>query len=246
MRNIWVIAQKEYKHYFISPVAYAVALAVFLILGIFFFTSLLVFMERQQAPTVQIIVGPLITLFMFSVPAITMRTLADEQKTGTLELLMTAPVREWEVVIGKWLGSVFFLLTILLATWFYPAVLNQLVQPGIDQGLMLTAYLGLFLMVSALLAIGVMTSSFFSNQIAAFFATLGIVLLFWLIGYPAQAAGSASTLTGEILRYLDMGEHFYYTFFSGIIEIKDIVYFLSIIALSLFVGTMSLETRRWR
>jgi ABC-2 type transport system permease protein len=246
MRNIWVIAEKEYKHYFISPVAYAVSLAILLILGILFYANILAASMQQFVPSIQIIIGPLVTLLLFTSPAITMRSLSEEQKTGTLELLMTAPVRDWEVVVGKWLGGVLFILTLLLVTWFYPAVLNQLIQPGIDQGLMLAGYLGLFLMAASFLAIGVMTSSFFSNQIAAFFASLGILLFFWMVGYPAMAMGSASTPFSEVLRYLDMSEHFYPSFFRGIIEIKDIVYFLSIIAVSLFIGTMSVETRRWR
>jgi ABC-2 type transport system permease protein len=246
MRNIWVIAEKEYKHFFISPVAYAVALAILLILGIIFYATVLDASLNQYAPSIQIVVGPLVTLLLFTSPAITMRTLAEEQKSGTLELLMTAPVRDWEVVVGKWLGGVLFLITLLLVTWFYPAVLNQIVQPGIDQGLMLAAYLGLFLMASAFLAVGVMASSFFSNQIAAFFATLGILMVFWMIGYPAQAMGSTSSVIADFLRSLDMGERFYASFFRGIIEIKDIVYYLSMIAVALFLGSVSLETRRWR
>jgi len=243
MRNIWVIAEKEYKHYFISPVAYAIALAIMLILGVLFYANMLAAAYQQYAPGVQIIIGPLITLLLFTTPAITMRTIADEQKTGTLELLLTAPVRDWEVVVGKWLGGVLFILTLLVLTWFYPIILNQLISPGIDQGLMLTGYLGLLLLSSAFLAIGVMASSFFSNQIAAFFATLGLLLVVWMIGYPSLATGSSG---GELLRYLDMSEHFYPTFFRGIIDLKDIVYYLSVTALALFLGSVSVEMRRWR
>jgi len=242
MRNIWVIAEKEYKHYFISPVAYAVALAILLILGILFYANVLAAVYQQYVPDVQIIIGPMVTLLLFTTPAITMRSLADESKSGTLELLLTAPVRDWEVVIGKWLGGILFILTLLLITWFYPIVLNRLVSPGIDQGLMLSGYLGLFLLASACLAIGVMASSFFSNQIAAFFATLGLLLVLWMIGYPAQAMGTG----GELLRYLDMSEHFYYTFFRGVIELKDLVYYISVTSLALFIGSVSVEMRRWR
>jgi ABC-2 type transport system permease protein len=243
MRNIWVIAEKELKHYFISPVAYAVALAILLIMGVLFYANVLAATYQQFAPGVQVVIGPLVTLLLFTTPAITMRSLADEQKTGTLELLLTAPVRDWEVVVGKWLGGVLFILILLLVTWFYPVILNQMVSPGIDQGLMLTGYLGLFLLAAAFLAIGVMASSFFSNQIAAFFVTLGLLLVVWMIGYPSQAMGATG---GEFLRYLDMSEHFYSTFYRGIIELKDIIYFLSVIALALFLGSVSVETRRWR
>ena len=243
MRNIWVIAEKEYKHYFISPIAYAVAFTVLLILGVVFYANVLAASMQQFAPSIQIVIGPLVTLLLFMTPAITMRTVAEEQKNGTLEILLTAPVRDWEVVIGKWLGGVLFILTLLLITWFYPIVLNQIIQPGIDQGLMMTSYLGLFLLASAFLAIGVMVSSFFSNQIAAFFATMAILLVFWMIGFPAQAMGANG---GELLRYLDMSEHFYNTFYRGIIGLKDIVFYISVIALALFLGSVSVETRRWR
>ena len=243
MRNIWTIAKREYKHYFISPVAYVIAFMILLILGILFYGNLLGSILQQVPPTVQIVLGPLVTLLLFTIPAVTMRTLAEEQRMGTLEMLLTAPVRDWELVVGKWLGALLFLLTIVLVTWLYPIVMNRIVSPGIDQGLLVSGYLGLVLLVSAMVAIGVAVSSLFTNQIAAFFAALGILLVGWMISYPAQNATGAGA---EILRYLDMSEHFYNTFFQGILELKDIVYYLSLTALALFLGTVSIEVRRWR
>ncbi len=174
MRNIWIIARKEYKSYFISPIAYAVAFLIFLILGYIFFSGLLYASTQQQyVPDVTIILSPMIFIFLFTVPALTMRSIADEWKSGTMELLLTAPVRDGELIVGKWLGGYLFILTIILVTWIYPIVLNQLIQPGLDQGLMLTGYLGVALATSTFVAIGVVISSLFSNQIAAFFTTLG-------------------------------------------------------------------------
>jgi len=243
MQNVWTIARREFKLYFISPIAYAVACMILLILGVIFYANLLNAVNQQNVPGVQIIVGPLVTLFLFTTPAITMRSLAEEQRTGTLELLLTAPVRDWELVLGKWLGGVLFYLVLMLVTWIYPIILNQMVSPGIDQGLLITGYLGLFLMASAFVAIGVAMSSLFSNQIAAFFATLAVLLVLWMLGFPAQAMGGTGS---ELLRYLDMSEHFYNTFYTGIIELKDIIYYVSASALALFLGTVSIETRRWR
>lgn len=243
MRNIWIIARKEFKQFFVSPVAYAIALAVFLIMGVLFYATILSAAYQQYAPGVQVILGPLATIFLFTTPAITMRALPDEQRTGTLELLLTAPVRDWELVIGKWLGSMGFILTILLVTWVYPIILNRLVDPGIDQGVLVSGYLGLFLMVAAFTAIGVAVGSLFSNQIAAFFTTLGILLVLWMIGYPSTASGAMGP---SLLSYLDISEHFYPTFYRGIIDLKDVVYFLSLIALALFLGSISVESRRWR
>lgn len=243
MRNVWVIAQKEYKTFFISPIAYVVSIAILLIVGILFYINILAASINQYAPGIEIVLGPLITLLLFMSPAITMRSMSEENRSGTLEILLTAPVRDWELVVGKWLGAVLFILTLLLITWFYPIVLNQMVSPGIDQGVMMTGYLGIFLLASTFLAIGVMTSSFFSNQIAAFFATMGIQLVLWVISLVSQVTGATGS---EILTYIGLNEHIYSTFMAGIIDIKDIVYYLSIIAIALFLGSVSVETRRWR
>lgn len=242
MRNVFTIASKELKLFFISPIAYVVAFAIFLIMGILFYGSVVAAAYQQAAPSIQDVIGPLGTIMLFTAPAITMRALAEEQKTGTLEVMLTAPVRDWEVVVGKWLGGMFFIVIVLAATWVYPAILNNIVDPGIDQGLMVSNYLGMLLMLGSFLAIGVACSSLFSNQIAAFFATLGVLLALWLIGYPAAVMGEV----GGIFQYLDMREHFYPTFFRGIIELKDVVYYLSVIILALFLGSVSIETRRWR
>jgi ABC-2 type transport system permease protein len=243
MRNIWVIARREYKLFFISPVAYAVAFMIFLILGIIFYANLAAAVAQQGAPSVQVVIAPLVTLLLFTCPALTMRSLADEQRMGTMELLLTAPVRDFELVVGKWLGGFLFVLSIIAVTWVYPIILNLIEQPGIDQGLLVTGYLGLLLLVAAFIAIGVAISSFFSNQIAVFFITLGVFLLFWMISYPAQAMGSTG---GDLLRALDMSEHFYSTFYTGILELKDIIYYVSVIFLGLIIGTVSVESKRWR
>lgn len=243
MHNIWVIAEKEYKHYFISPIAYLLAVALLIILGILFYLNILAASLQQYAPGIEITLSPMVTLLLFMTPAITMRTLAEENKSGTLELLLTAPVRDWEVVLGKWLGALFLMATLLLITWFFPIALNQIVDPGIDQGVMTTGYLGLFLLVSSLLAIGVMVSSFFSNQIAAFLATLGIFMVLWLIGLFSQVQGATGS---SLLAYLSITDHFYNTFLNGIIDLKDITYYLSVTIVSLFIGSLSVEMRRWR
>ncbi|MDD2695247.1 MAG: ABC transporter permease subunit [Anaerolineales bacterium] len=243
MRNIWTIAKREYKTFFASPAAYVVAGILYLILGVIFYINVAAAMTQQYVPDVQVVISPLVTLLIFATPAITMRLLAEEQRLGTMELLLTAPVRDWELVVGKWLGGFLFLLTVIAVTLLYPVVLNQLIDPGIDQGLMVSGYLGLILLTGSLVAIGVAISSLFSNQIAVFFATMGAFLLLWIIGMPTQLMGGTS---GEVLRYLDLSEHFYSTFYIGMIDLRDLVYYLSLTALALFFGTVSVEMRRWR
>ena len=250
MRNIWIIAKREYNHYFISPIAYVVAFMILLTIGIIFAINVFYFIQNAfqsfgQAPDITPITGAFGFLLVLTVPALTMRLLADEARMGTMELLLTAPVRDFELVAGKWLGGFLFLLTILAITIVYPLILNSLVTPGIDQQLVISSYLGVILLAASFLAIGVGISAVFTNQIAAFFATLSVlVLLWWLIGFPAQVlpAGSAS----DVFRYLDMQSHFYDAFNRGNIYLTDVIYFISLIALGLFVGTTAVEIRRWR
>ncbi|MEW6717722.1 MAG: ABC transporter permease subunit [Chloroflexota bacterium] len=243
MRNVWTIARREYNLYFMTPIAYAVSFMLLLILGVLFYLNLQYAMSQLYAPGIQIVLGPLVFLLLFATPAITMRLLADEHRMGTIELLLTSPVRDWELVVGKWLGGWLFLLTIVAITWIYPLILNQLVDPGIDQGPLITGYLGIVLISAALVAIGVAVSSLFNNQIAVYFVNLGLLLVLWMLMASPQSVGGGSN---ELLNYLNFRNHFYDTFYAGIIDVQDVVYYLSITALSLFLGSVSVETRRWR
>jgi ABC-2 type transport system permease protein len=249
MRNVWTIARREYRLYFASPVAYVVAFFYLIVIGYLFYGTFVSALfqasfGQSSAPGVQIVVGPMVTLLLFATPAITMRLIAEEQRLGTMELLLTAPVRDWELVTGKWLGGFMFMATIIAVTLVYPIFLNKVTSPGIDQGTMITGYLGILLIAAAMVAIGVAVSSLFSNQIAAFFITLGVVLILWLIGIPTQSMGAAAA--SNLIRYLDFSEHFYNTLYRGIIDLSDVVYYLSVSALAIFLGSVSVETRRWR
>lgn len=243
MKNIWTIAKKEFDLYVGNPVAYVVAFIIMLILGIIFFANMQIAFYQNYAPTAQVIIAPLVSLILFSTPAITMRTIADEHRTGTLETLLTAPVRDWELVTGKWLGSLLFYLCVIATTLLFPLILGFFVQPGIDLGLAGAGYLGIILLTGVFLAIGVFISSLFSNQSAAFFATLGVFLVFWLIGYPAELAGGP---VSSVLQYIDLSKHFYSSFIIGTVELKDVVYYISVIVAFLFLGSVSTESRRWR
>jgi ABC-2 type transport system permease protein len=152
-------------------------------------------------------------------------------------------VRDWELVAGKWLGSFLFFLTLIAITLIYPLILNQITSPGIDMGVVAAGYLGVILLTAAMCALGVFVSSLFSNQLAALFASLGLVILLWII---SAAAELTSGVPADVLRYLSLREHFYSNFVYGIVELKDIVYFISITVLALFMGTRAVETRRWR
>jgi len=248
MRNVWTIARREIRLFFASPVAYIIGLLILLITGIYF--VLVIFLAGQSAftsgsasaPGPDLIIGLMVFLFLFAVPALSMRLMADEHRNGTLELLLTAPIHEWELVIGKWLGSFLFVFIIIAITFIYPIVLNSLVTPGIDQGLMMANYLAITLVAAAFLAIGTAISSFFNNQFAAFFATLAVLFFLWVvIGWPSVVMQGG----GAVFDYLSMSKHFS-SMQSGTIALSDLVYYLSLTALGLFLGTVAVETRRWK
>ena len=247
MRNIWTIAKREYKIYFSSPLAYIVMLIILSVIGAIFALTIINLTSnpfgQNQAPDISMVTGPMAFLLVFSAPALTMRLLADEQRMGTLELMLTAPVRDWELVIGKWFGSFLFVLTIIAISLIFPFLLNSMVTPGIDQQLMLSSYLGIILVASAFLALGVGISAMFSNQFAAFFLSMGLLVILWfLIGIPGQILFTGS----EIFDYLSMNDRFYNSLSQGIINLSDIVYFLSVTAFGLLTGSVAIETRRWR
>lgn len=248
MRNIWTIAKREYNHYFITPIAYIVAFVILLVLGFLFWLivqnslgSLLTY-GSAPVPDLTVLSEWFVILLMFGCPALTMRLLAEETKTGTIELLLTAPVRDHELVLGKWLGSFLFILTVSVVTLVYPLALNRLVTPGIDWQLMLSSYLGVLLAAASFLALGVGISALFSNQIAAYFIAFFVCIgLLIFVGAPARFMASG----GALFQYLSMGTHFYNSFNIGRIELTDILYYVSLVALGLFTGTVAVESRRW-
>jgi ABC-2 type transport system permease protein len=249
MRNIWTIAKREYDQYFISPVAYVVAFVILLTTGVLFAINLFYYTQNAfqafgGAPDFTPIAGTFVFLLVLSAPALTMRLISDEARMGTLELLLTAPIRDYELVIGKWLGAMLYILSLLIITLVYPIVTSRFVTPGIDWNVVLTSYLGMILVAAVFLALGTAVSAMFANQVTAFFVTLALfITLWWLIGFPANVIVGESA---RLFEYLDMKTHFYGALDSGIINLSDIVYYLSLIALGLFTGTAAVEMRRWK
>ncbi len=249
MRNVWTIARREYKLFFISPIAYVVAVLFIFILGYSFYSGLLesiAYSVYYQAPPPgpEIVTGQMmVILLVFSMPAITMRSIAEEVRMNTMELMLTAPVKDWELIVGKWLGAFLYMLTLLAVTLIFPFILNFMVKPGIDQGILFTGYVGLTLMVASLLAIGIFISSLFNNQVVVFFISLAAMLILWLVIRPlgSDTGGSGN----QILTYINLINH-YINFYQGTIDLSDVIYYLSLTSLALFLGTVSIEVRRWR
>ncbi len=248
MRNIWTIAKREYDNYFNSPVAYVVAFVILLFIGIIF--SIIIFSASQQsafgggsAPAPSELTNWFVILLIFFSPAITMRLLSDEARMGTIELLLTAPIRDFELVAGKWLGAFLFIFTLIATTLIFPIIMDNLTAPGIDWRTLLSAYLGVILLSASLIALGVGISAIFSNQFAAFFVTFALFFFLWiLVGVPASFISEG----GDIFKYLSLGTHFFDSMNRGTINLGDVVYFISLTALGLFTGTTAVEIRRWR
>lgn len=237
MRNTVAIAWKETNLYFSTPTAYVVG-AMFLVLsGIFFvFDVTSPFAEAS----VRGFVSWSSLFLVFLAPLLTMRLLAEEQKLGTLELLLTSPVRDWEVVIGKYIASFLALLGTISFTLYYVLLLYWFGEP--DTGPVLSAYVGLVLHGAAALAVGLMASSLSGNQIVSAVVGIGVLLT---LAYIDRVGTLVSGVGADVLGGLSMTSHFT-DFTRGIIDTSDIVYYLSIAAVFLFLTVRSLETRRWR
>ncbi len=246
MQNIWVIARKEFTNYFSSVVAYSIAFLVLTILGIIFVFTVLSYVTNpliSQAPDTRIVTGPLAFLLLLATPAITMRLIADEFRMGTMELLMTSPIHDYQLVIGKWFGAFLFELVLIAISLIFPLLLNQLVHPGIDQVQMMVGYFGVILVASALLGLGTGISAIFQNPFAAFFTTYALfIFLWWLVGVPS----SLFTTGGEFFSYLDMGTQVYENFSQGIIKLSNFTYLLSLTVIGLSTGVVALDFKRWK
>ena len=237
VRNVLAIAQRELKSYFVSPVAYVVTAFFLLVAGYLF---ALILLQSNEA-TLRYLQSNLSVIWLFVTPFLTMRLLAEEQRTGTIELLLTSPVREFEVVLGKYFGALLFLLFMLAFTFYYPLLIYALGGRP-DTGPMLAGYLGIVLQAGAFLAVGLLASSFTENQMIAAVFSFAILLVLWLADALSNALGPQA---GEVLRYLSVTQHFQ-DFPRGVIDTTHIVYFLSIIVACLLFTMLSLQSRRWR
>jgi ABC-2 type transport system permease protein len=236
MSTTTTVAKREIRAYFNSPVAYIVVTVFMLIVGYLYWSQL--FLERQTELRYYFNLTPLV--FTFIIPAITMRLLAEEKGAGTLEMLITMPVRDWEVVLGKFLAGLTMLAAIVGMTMFYGLTLAIL--GPIDKGPMLTGYLGLLLMGGAYIAIGVMASSLTRNQIVAFILAFAISFALFIFGQIVQYAPS---WLAPVLSFLSMGNHFE-SLSRGVVDSRDVVFYVSVMVVSLVIATASLESRKWK
>jgi ABC-2 type transport system permease protein len=255
MNNIWNIAKKEIKTYFTSPIAYVV-IAVFLVLvGFFFYSALSWFNSQaiqmaqnpyyaQQININQMVYTPLFhnmsIILLLMLPLLTMRLFSEEKKTGTDELLFTSPVNVGQIILGKYLAALVVLAAMLGLSGLLSVFTFSYGNPEVPQ--ILNGYLGLFLMGAAFIAVGLFFSSLTENQIVSAILTFGALLLFWILNW---AAYSASGMWKDVLNYLSIFQHFD-DMTRGILDTKDIIYYVSFAFFGLFLTHSVIQSRRWR
>ncbi len=255
MRNILTIAGKELRSLFVSPIAYVVLTGFLLLGGWFFFNFLFrftylltVYTGLQNAEGLQglnlneYVMAPLLhnltIVLVIMIPLITMRAFAEEKRSGTYELLLTSPLSVTEIVLGKLVGAVAFVGVMILLTAIYPAILALYGNP--ELGVVAAGYLGLFLLGAVFVSVGLLTSSLTENQIVAAVVCFVVLLLLYVISWPAETAGVG---VGGLLKYLSVVDHFG-EMVKGLVDTADIVYFLSLIALAIFLTHRTVEASR--
>jgi ABC-2 type transport system permease protein len=259
MRNFIAIYTKELRSYFVSPVAYVIA-GVFLFLSGYLFRNILMqfnFWCLQFGQRAQMMGGEMPSLnlnemvvtqffsvmdfiWLLVIPMLTMRLIAEEKKSGTIELLMTSPISTVEILLGKFFACLTLYTMIVALTGIYCIILEMYGSP--DWGPILSAYFGYLLLGGTFIGVGVLASSLTENQIVAVLLGFGMLLLLWLIDWSASFAGPTAA---KILQYVSIIEHLK-DFQRGVIDTKDVVFYLSFIFLSLFITSRVLESRRWR
>lgn len=238
MRNVYHVARRELNVYLTSPIAYVVAAIYLAVLG--GMSGFILYYSREATLRYTLTHGVTLLFLVLVTQVLTMRLLADEQRQGTIELLLTSPVRDWEVVTGKYLASLAVFALMMLLSAYYPIVLTRIGDP--DVAVMASGYLGYLLMGSALLAIGVFASSVTQNQVVSAVLGMGITILLWLSGALTDLVDGALR---DIIAYVPIFDH-YFDFVRGMIDTRHIIYYLSVAVLFLFLSTRVLEARRWR
>ena len=255
--TVWPIYKKELRLYFTTPLAWAVLFIFVLVMGVFFWLYFSIFtrasmqaamnpMMGRDLTVTEYVMRPLfsgflsVILFLSLVPAITMRLVAEERRSGTLELLMTYPVNDGAIVLGKFLGGLSLYGVMLSTTLVFPLFIRYFT--AVEWGAVGTLYLGMVLMGAAFMAVGLFVSSVTENQIIAALGTFMLLLLLWAIGWTAESAGAGAA---EVLRHLSVSEHLE-NLTKGVIETKDVIFFVDLTVAFLVFSLLSLQSRRWR
>jgi len=234
--KVLAVAEKEFRSIFLSPLAWWVATAFTFLMGYFF--VLIVSFTRQA--DMRDTFNNMLVVLMFLMPLITMRLVAEERRQNTFELLLTTPIRDVEVILGKFVGAVGFLVFLIALTAPYPIMLYAFGEP--ESGPIISGYLGLLLMGCALVAIGLFFSSITDSQMVAAALSFMAVIVIWLIKWGAE---TGTGLWTRVLSYLSFYDRFD-EFSRGVIDSSGVIYLVSFVAFFLYLAIRSLESRSWR
>ncbi len=240
MSTLLAIAKREFRSYFDSPLAYVVICLSFAMMGLRFFMD---FWDVGRASLQQFFSLMPEGLSLAVVPVITMRLMAEEKRSGTLEMLITLPVKDSDVILGKFLGAFGLILVVVVASIAYPFMMfNAPWNLGpIDMGPVVSGYVGVIIFAAAAVAVGLLISSFTDSQAISFFVTVTVLSFFW---YSADLAENFLGGSSNVLHYISFKSRLS-GFMRGLIDTRDLVFFLSITVLSLMVSFRALERRKW-
>lgn len=253
LRDAFLIARRDFRANFTSPIAYIVMASFLALMGYFFLSAVAAFLQATQnfsqytqgpRPTVtEFVVQGLFqtmgVILLFLVPAITMRLFAEERRDRTDVLLLSAPVHPFSIILGKFFSGVGFMCVMLMGTLPYPLIL--ILYSNVEIGVLFSSYLGLILLVSSFVAVGIFFSAITENQVIAFVLTMGLLLFLWVI---AGAAYSAGPIWSEIVNYVSIYTH-YNSMGTGMLDSSDVLYYLSVIALGLFSTYLAFDANEW-
>jgi ABC-2 type transport system permease protein len=254
MRNVLAIAQKELRSYFVSPIGYVVIGFFALLYGYFFVTILDYFVRQstqmgqfggaQSINVNQMMIRPLLQnvtiLLLFLMPMVTMRSYAEEKRSGTIELLLTSPLSDLQIILGKFFGALALWAVALVVTLVHIGLLFVFGEP--EWKPIVTAYLGLLLMGGCFISVGLFISSLTRNQIVAGMVTFAVFLFLWIINWIGSFSGPTAD---AVTRYMSIVDQFD-DLAKGVIDTSDLVYYVSFIAFGLFLTAKSVDSERWR
>lgn len=236
MHQIVILAKKEFRSYFDSPVAYVVITLFLLISGWQFSTALFL----NNTADLRTLFSIIRFILLFFIPALSMRLISEEKRLGTIELLMTLPIKDWQLVLGKFVAAYLLVIVTILLTLIHYITISSLGEP--DFGAAMGGYIGLILVVGVYLSIGIFTSSLTENQIVAFIVSFVIIFALFIIDkviifFPAFVA--------NLLEYLSIDYHFN-NVARGVVDSRNLIYYFSMMFLFLFLAVQSLESRKWK
>ena len=253
MNNILAIAGKELRSYFSSPIAYIVIGFFALVFGYFFYAMVVIFNQQSQLGGLEgggpsdmnaQLIRPLFlnasVIMLFVLPLITMRTYSEEKRSGTIELLLTSPLTDFEIIMGKFLGAMALYAAMLAVTLIHMVLLFSYGNP--EWRVVVTGYIGLLLMGGCFISVGLLISSMTKNQIVSGMITFAVFLMLWVINWVASFVGPTAQ---SVLNYLSITDHFD-DFTKGILDTKHLVYYFSVISFGLFLTARSVDTERWK